>query len=64
MEKRRLGTGGLTVSAAGLGTMGMSGNPGGAGMYGVADERQDIVPIPGTKRRQYLEENAGVARIK
>jgi len=45
MEKRRLGSGGLTVSAVGLGTMGMSGNPGGAGMYGVADEREAIATI-------------------
>ena len=45
MEKRWLGSGGLTVSALGLGTMGMSGSPGGAGMYGVADESESIATI-------------------
>jgi predicted aldo/keto reductase-like oxidoreductase len=45
MEKRKLGTSGLTVSALGLGTMGMSGSPGKAGMYGVADEREAILTI-------------------
>jgi aryl-alcohol dehydrogenase-like predicted oxidoreductase len=45
MEKRKLGASGLTVSALGLGTMGMSGSPGKAGMYGIADQREAILTI-------------------
>ncbi len=45
MEKRTLGSQGLTVSALGLGLMGMSANPGHPGMYGPADERESIATI-------------------
>ena len=44
-RQRRLGTQGLTVSALGLGTMGMTGSPGKPGMYGPADEREAILTI-------------------
>jgi aryl-alcohol dehydrogenase-like predicted oxidoreductase len=45
MEKRKLGTRGLTVSALGLGTMGMTANPGSPGMYGPSDETESIATI-------------------
>jgi aryl-alcohol dehydrogenase-like predicted oxidoreductase len=35
----------------------------GAGRAGDGVQRPDIVPIPGTKRRRYLEENVGAAEI-
>jgi len=45
MQKRRLGSQGLTVSALGLGTMGMSGVAGMPLMYGAADEAEGIATI-------------------
>ena len=45
MEIRKLGSQGLAVSALGLGTMGMSANPGHPGMYGPTDERESIATI-------------------
>ena len=45
MITRRLGTGGPTVSAIGLGCMGMS------GMYGPADENESIATIHETMER-------------
>jgi aryl-alcohol dehydrogenase-like predicted oxidoreductase len=45
MQTRTLGTAGLTVSALGLGTMGMSSLPGKSGVYGPADEAEAILTI-------------------
>lgn len=45
MQKRALGTQGLTVSALGLGTMGMTGVAGMPSMYGIADESENIATL-------------------
>lgn len=45
MHTRKLGSRGLTVSALGLGTMGMSSQPGKPGMYGPADEAESLLTI-------------------
>ena len=45
MQKRALGTQGLSVSALGLGTMGMSGVAGMPLMYGAPDEAEGIATI-------------------
>lgn len=45
MDKRRLGTQGLEVSAIGLGTMGMAGVAGMPEMYGAVDETEAIATI-------------------
>jgi aryl-alcohol dehydrogenase-like predicted oxidoreductase len=45
MQKRRLGTQGLEVSAIGLGTMGITGVAGMPDMYGVPDEAEGIATI-------------------
>ncbi len=45
MQRRRLGTQGLEVSALGLGTMGMTGVAGMADMYGPADDAEGIATI-------------------
>ena len=45
MQKRALGTQGLSVSALGLGTMGMSGVAGMPLMYGAPDEVEGIATI-------------------
>ena len=45
MQKRALGTKGLTVSALGLGTMGMTGVAGMPSMYGTADESENIATL-------------------
>lgn len=58
MQKRTLGTGGLEVSALGLGCMGLSFG------YGPAVETAvGISLIPGTAKPHRLEENAGAAAI-
>jgi aryl-alcohol dehydrogenase-like predicted oxidoreductase len=38
--------------------------PGQLGLAWVLSKGDDIVPIPGTKRRKYLEENAAAADIE
>jgi aryl-alcohol dehydrogenase-like predicted oxidoreductase len=70
MQKRQLGSGGLEVSAIGLGCMGMSFG------YGPAADKQEmialirtaqkpwIVPIPGTTKLHRLKENIGAAAIE
>lgn len=45
MQKRALGTQGLTVSTLGLGTMGMTGVAGMPSMYGIADESENIATL-------------------
>lgn len=45
MHSRKLGTQGLTVSAVGLGTMGMAGVAGMVDMYGAVDEAEAIATI-------------------
>ncbi|MSR01115.1 MAG: aldo/keto reductase, partial [Gammaproteobacteria bacterium] len=45
MEQRKLGSQGLTVSAIGLGTMGMSGVAGMPVMYGPTDDAESIATI-------------------
>ncbi len=45
MNKRQLGTQGLTVSAIGLGCMGMAGVSGMAAMYGAVDETEALATI-------------------
>jgi len=38
--------------------------PGQPALAWLLAQGQDIIPIPGTKRRQYLEENAGALNMK
>lgn len=45
MERRKLGSQGLDVSALGLGAMGMSGIPGMPSLYGVTDETESIATL-------------------
>ena len=62
MKKRKLGS--LEVSTLGLGCMGMSAFYGSADARRVLAQGDDVVPIPGTKRRKYLEENAGAVDVE
>jgi aryl-alcohol dehydrogenase-like predicted oxidoreductase len=68
MELRNLGPLGLRVSAQGLGCTGMSTT------YGLSDDRESPatldraaapggVPVPGTRRVRYLEENIAATRV-
>ena len=59
-KRRRLGAGGPEVSAIGLGCMGMSEFYG----PGLMDDDESILPIPGTKRAGYLDENLGAADVR
>jgi aryl-alcohol dehydrogenase-like predicted oxidoreductase len=45
MQRRKLGSQGLAVSALGLGAMGMSGVPGMPALYGVTDEAESIATL-------------------
>ena len=63
LTRRTLGTQGLTVSSLGLGLMGMSSLWERNLEPRIIPLVPDVAPIPGTKRRKYLEENVGAADV-
>jgi aryl-alcohol dehydrogenase-like predicted oxidoreductase len=66
MNRRKLGSQGLGVSAQDLGCMADERNitPAQLALAWVMAKGEDIVPIPGTMRRNYLEDNVVAADIE
>ena len=59
MKTRKLGANGLAVSTTGPGC-----TPGQLALACVLAQGNDIVPIPGAKRRRYLDENVAAVDVK